>query len=252
MKLSRIISNQNGTSRQRANALIAAGRVKVNGQVCREPQQEVDRFASVTVDGAVIRHAAPARYLMLNKPAGYLSATVDDTHPTVLDLFAPELRAGLHIGGRLDRASTGLLIVTNDGNWSRRLTEPRIKIPKVYRVTTGAAITAEAHRRFAEGIWFEYEQLRTSPAHIEQLAECQARVTIYEGRYHQVKRMFHAVGNRVTSLHRESMGGIRLDPGLQPGQYRELTAAEVASVAAADPVGTTLEHHCAPTSTSPV
>ncbi|WP_303289684.1 pseudouridine synthase [Marinobacter sp. SS5-14b] len=230
MKLSRIVSNRNGTSRQRANALIAAGRVMVDGRVCREPQQEVDRFSGVVVDGITVQTPYPARYLMLNKPAGYLSATLDKTHPTVLELFDPELQDGLHIGGRLDRASTGLLILTNDGNWSRRLTEPRIKTPKVYQVTTESAITAEAHQRFEQGIWFEYEQLRTSPAHIEELGERRARVTIYEGRYHQVKRMFHAVGNRITSLHRESMGNIHLDPVLQPGQYRPLTRAEIASV----------------------
>ncbi|HLT12848.1 MAG TPA: pseudouridine synthase [Marinobacter sp.] len=230
MKLSRLVSNQNGISRQRANALIAAGRVTVDGEVCRESQGEISRFAAVAIDGLSIRDASPALYLMLNKPAGYLSATTDDIHATVLELIDPELRDGLHIGGRLDRASTGLLIVTNDGHWSRRLTEPRIKIPKVYQVTTESPITTECHRRFDEGIWFEYEQLRTSPAQIEELGQCHARVTIYEGRYHQIKRMFHAVGNRVTSLHRESMGNIRLDPALQPGQYRPLTETEIASV----------------------
>lgn len=230
MKLSRILSNQNGTSRKRANALIAGGRVTVDERVCREPQLSVDRFSIVAVDGRPIHHSCPARYLMLNKPPGYLSATVDDTHPTALELLDPDLRDGLHIGGRLDRASTGLLILTNDGTWSRRLTEPRIKIPKVYQVTTESAITPEAHRRFAEGIWFQHEQLRTSPARIEEISECRARVTIYEGRYHQVKRMFHAVGNRVTTLHRESMGSIRLDPELPPGQHRVLTTAEVTSV----------------------
>lgn len=146
------------------------------------------------------------------------------------ELLPDRMRHGLHIGGRLDLASTGLLILTNDGNWSRRLTEPGTKTPKVYRVTTESAITVEAHQRFAEGIWFGYEQLMTSPAHLNELSTCCARVTIYEGRYHQVKRMFQAVGNRVMSLHRESMGNIRLDPELQPGHYRELTAEEIASV----------------------
>ncbi|WP_372965393.1 pseudouridine synthase [Marinobacter sp.] len=230
MKLSRIISNQNGISRQRANALIATGHVKVNGRICREPRHEVSQFCTVAIDEETIRTACPAHYLMLNKPAGYLSATVDDAHPTAVELIDMNLRTALHIAGRLDRASTGLLILTNDGNWSRRLTEPRIKKPKVYKVTTESPISAEAHQRFKDGIWFEYEQLRTSPAHIEELSECQARVTIYEGRYHQVKRMFRAVGNRITSLHRESMGSIQLDPELMPGQYRTLTAAEVDSV----------------------
>lgn len=227
MKLSRILSNQNGVSRKQANALIASGAVAVDSILCREPAREVNRFARVTCQGRIVQQGEPAHYLMLHKPAGYLSATEDDTHKTVLDLIDPALHEGLHIAGRLDRASTGLLILTNDGTWSRRLTEPGIKIPKVYRVTTAHPITTEAIQRFAEGIWFEYEQLTTSPAQLEPLDSGEARVTIYEGRYHQIKRMFHATGNRVTALHRERMGSICLDPLLQPGEYRSLTSDEV-------------------------
>lgn len=226
MKLSRILSNQDGTSRKSANALIAAGRVTVDGLPCRIAAQEVDRFSSVSLDGKVIQTADTPRYLMLHKPVGYLSATVDAEHPTVLDLIAPDLHQDLHIAGRLDRASTGLLILTNDGQWSRRLTEPKVKIPKVYRVITAYPISEQTAERFAEGLWFEYEQLRTSPAQLEQLGAREARVTIYEGRYHQIKRMFHRVGNRVTALHRERMGDINLDPNLRIGEYRPLTILE--------------------------
>jgi 16S rRNA pseudouridine516 synthase len=229
MKLSRIVSNQNGVSRRQANQLLAAGRIRVDDSVCLDGQQEITRFQQVCIDDTVIQQAAPAYYLMLNKPPGYLSATVDDQHPTVMELIEPELRPHLHIGGRLDRASTGLLILSSDGVWSRRLTEPAVKIPKVYRVTTAYAISPETEDRFREGIWFEYEQLRTSPASLEPLGEREVRLTIYEGRYHQVKRMFHAVGNRVTSLHRESMGGLTVD-GLEPGSYRHLSAQEVSSI----------------------
>ncbi|MBS8240934.1 pseudouridine synthase [Marinobacter lipolyticus] len=230
MKLSRILSNQNGVSRKQANRLIAAGLATVNGQVCTDAATEVDRFASVVVEGKTLQAGEPAIYLMLHKPAGYLSATEDDEHPTVMELLAPDLRPGLHIAGRLDRASTGLLILTNDGLWSRRLTEPRIKLPKIYRVSTAYPISPETAQRFAEGIWFNYEQLRTSPARLESLAATEARLTIYEGRYHQVKRMFHAVGNRVTALHREQMGAIRLDATLPPGAYRPLSRQETAGV----------------------
>ena len=167
---------------------------------------------------------------MLHKPVGYLSATSDPQHPTVMQLIPSPLREQLHIGGRLDRSSSGLLILTNDGLWSRRLTEPRIKLPKTYRVTTLRPISPETAERFAEGIYMTTEQLTTSPAQLQQLAPCEARLTIYEGRYHQVKRMFHAVGNQVVSLHRESMGAIVLDPALAAGEYRTLTTAEVASV----------------------
>ncbi|MGM0766773.1 MAG: pseudouridine synthase [Pseudomonadota bacterium] len=230
MKLSRILSNQNGVSRKQANRLIAAGLTTVNGQVCNEAAREVDRFARVAVEGRTVQAGEPAIFLMLHKPAGYLSATEDDEHPTVLTLVAPDLRPGLHIAGRLDRASTGLIILTNDGHWSRRLTEPRIKLPKVYRVSTAHPISPETAQHFAEGIWFDYEQLRTSPARLETLGATEARLTIYEGRYHQVKRMFHAVGNRVTALHREQMGAIRLDTTLPPGAYRSLSHQETTSV----------------------
>ncbi|MDO3720920.1 pseudouridine synthase [Marinobacter sp. chi1] len=230
MKLSRILSNQNGVSRQQAIRTIAAGQVYVDGEVCTDAAREVSRFESVVVGDQVIQRAVAAHYLMLNKPAGYLSATKDKTHPTVMELVPGELRPHLHIAGRLDRASTGLLIMTNDGNWSRRLTEPAVKIPKVYRVKTLQPISKETEQRFAEGIWFSWEGLTTSPAAIEQLAPCEARVTIFEGRYHQVKRMFHAVGNRVTSLHRERIGGITLPAQLPQGAYQSLTPAQVASV----------------------
>lgn len=231
MKLSRILSNQNKVSRRQANLLLAAGRVLVDGVVCRDGGMDVSRFREVRVDQHTIQPPEPAYYLMLHKPAGYLSATQDEQHPTVMELIEPGLRPQLHIGGRLDRASTGLLILSNDGLWTRRLTEPEIKIPKVYRVTTAHPISPETAERFAEGIWFAFEQLKTSPACLEPLSEHEARVTIFEGRYHQIKRMFHAVGNRVTSLHRESMGSLRLEPTLAIGGYRHLTSAEISSVA---------------------
>jgi len=227
MKLSRILSNHKDISRKQANWLIASGRVTVNGTICTDGAAEIERFASVKVDGSTLQAAEPAHYLMLHKPAGFLSATSDNNHRTVMDLITPELHPDLHIAGRLDRASTGLLILTNDGRWSRQLTEPRIKIPKVYRVGTAYPVSPETPHRFAEGIWFEYEQLTTSPAHLDILGPCEARVTIYEGRYHQVKRMFHAVGNRVTALHRERMGNIRLDHTLAVGEYRPLTTEEI-------------------------
>ncbi|MEL0168697.1 MAG: 16S rRNA pseudouridine(516) synthase [Pseudomonadaceae bacterium] len=229
MKLDRFISNNTPYSRQAARLLIASGRVTVAGQRVCDPRCEVDQFVAISLDGELLQHR-PALFFMLHKPVGYLSATSDPEHRTVLELFAPDLRDELHIGGRLDRGSSGLLILTNDGSWSRRLTEPKIKLPKTYHVTTLRPISSETAQRFADGIYMTTEQLTTSPAQLEQLGECECRLTIYEGRYHQIKRMFHAVGNQVNTLHRESMGAIRLDPQLQPGQYRALTAAEIASV----------------------
>jgi 16S rRNA pseudouridine516 synthase len=121
-----------------------------------------------------------------------------------------------------------LLLLTNNGRWSKAVTEPLEEISKVYRVTTRDEIPPETAAFFAAGIYFAYEDLTTRPALLEIIAEREARLTIHEGRYHQVKRMFHAVGNQVLSLHRESIGPLVLDHSLPPGKFRPLTAAEVA------------------------
>ena len=224
MKLSRFLYHHTSHGKNDVRRILAAGRVKVDGKMERDSQCDIGDFTQVTLDDLILRDTS-AVYLLLNKPAGYLSATVDDEHRTVMQLIdTPET---LHIAGRLDRASTGLLILTNDGKWSRRLTEPKEGVPKVYEVTTAEPISTETAARFQQGIYFAYEDLTTLPAELEILAPNQAKVTIHEGRYHQIKRMFHAVGNRITSLHRISVGNIHLDPKLQPGQYRHLTADEI-------------------------
>lgn len=230
MKLSRIISNQPDISRKKANWLIATGQVRVNGRLCRVANADVDEFSRVSVNSTAVQQGHCAHYIMLHKPAGYLSATVDNTHPAVLQLLPAELHTGLHIAGRLDRASTGLMILTNNGSWSRQLAQSGMGIAKVYRVTTAYAIGPDTARRFAEGIWFEYEQFTTAPATLELLTPTQARLTIYEGRYHQVKRMFHAVGNRVTALHREQIGHLQLNHDLAVGSFRMLTVSEIERV----------------------
>jgi len=227
MKLSRFLYHHTSHGKNDVRRILAAGRVKVDGKMERDSQCDIGDFTQVTLDDLILRDTS-AVYLMLNKPAGYLSATVDDEHPTVMELIdTPET---LHIAGRLDRASTGLLILTNDGKWSRRLTEPKEGVPKVYEVTTAEPITKETVMRFQQGIYFAYEDLTTQPAELQILSAQRAQITIYEGRYHQVKRMFHAVGNRITSLHRLSMGAIQLDKSLTAGQSRNLTQQEIESV----------------------
>lgn len=229
MRLDRFLCNNSPYSRQRVRLLLAQGQVKVAGEVSIDGSRDIDHFTTVELMGRTLQ-STQARYFMLHKPPGYLSATVDPQHPTVMELIDEPESEELHIGGRLDRSSSGLLLITNDGLWSRRITAPELKRPKVYRVETLEPISPQTQSAFARGIYLAYENLTTQPAQLEQLAARQARLTIYEGRYHQVKRMFATVGNRVTALHRESMGQIRLDPDLQPGQYRPLTAAEIGSV----------------------
>jgi 16S rRNA pseudouridine516 synthase len=228
MKLNRLLGKHDSTGRSRAQAMIVAGEVCVNGEVELEGTREVSRFDRVEAKGEVIQAGRRALYVMLHKPAGYLSATIDAEHPTVLDLIDDPDKAELHLAGRLDRASTGLVLLTNDGVWSKRITEPVFKLPKTYLVETAEPIAPEAVAAFAAGFYFHTEDLITQPAELVLLAQRSARVTLWEGRYHQIKRMFHRVGNRVTRLHRESIGPLRLPEDLAAGEWRLLTEAEVA------------------------
>ena len=230
MRLDRLFCQHPKWNRRHAQLLLALGKVYVNGQVTSDGTLEIDQFARVDADGKRLQAGKTALYLMLNKPAGILSATSEPEHQTVMDLLPAELANQLHIGGRLDKASSGLMLLTNDGLWSRRITAPDLKKAKTYKVTTGRPIHPDTERVFTEGIHFPFENITTSPAQLERLGPNQARLTIYEGRYHQIKRMFGRFRNPVVALHRETMGEIRLDASLAPGQYRPLTEQEVQSV----------------------
>ena len=230
LRLDSFLSKQAAYSRKSVLQLISQRQIRVDGVLVSNREHPVTEFSLIEIAGKRINASQPARYFMLNKPAGYLSATVDDQHPVALALLKDVELKGLHIAGRLDRATTGLLIITDDGKWSRKLTEPKQKIPKTYLVETAYALSPDTPQRFAEGIYFGYEDTTTSPAQIKLLSPTTARLTIYEGRYHQVKRMFAAVGNRVVYLHRESMGEINLDLTLELGEFRALTAKEIDSL----------------------
>lgn len=228
MRLDRFLGKRPDLNRQQVRQLLLAGRVRVDGRAVRDGLHEINAFQRIELDDRLLQTGRPARYLMLHKPSGVVSATHDPQHRTVLDLLPETEREGLHIAGRLDGNTTGLLLLTNDGQWSRRLTLPASKLPKVYHVETAEPIGTEYAETFARGIYFAFEDLVTQPAQLELLDSHNARLTLVEGRYHQVKRMFGHFRNRVTRLHRESIGPIRLDPALQPGQYRPLSAAEIA------------------------
>ncbi len=225
MRLDRFLTRRGVHSGKEVAHLLADGKVMVDGVTETTGTRKIDRFSRVELDGENLQYHE-AVYLMLNKPAGWLSATKDPQHPTVIELIDHPLRDELHLAGRLDRASTGLLLLTNDGRWSKRVTEPVEEISKVYHVTTRDEILPETAGFFSAGIYFAYEDLTTRPAVLEILGAREARLSIREGRYHQVKRMFHAVGNQVLSLHRESIGRLELE-GLPPGEFRHLTVEEV-------------------------
>jgi len=220
MKLDRLIAAHQSMGRQAAHLAIAGKHVRVDGVVVTDSHHPVDRFMRVAVGDVIIQQPERALYIMLHKPVGVLSATKDDQHPTVLDLLDDPDKHTLHIAGRLDRATSGLVLLTNDGRWSKQLMAAEHKVPKVYLVETADAIAADAVTAFAQGFYFHTEDITTLPAELVILGERSAKLTLHEGRYHQVKRMFHRVSNRVVGLHRESIGSFVLPADLPPGHWR--------------------------------
>ncbi|MFC6301278.1 pseudouridine synthase [Pseudomonas sp. CCM 7893] len=230
MRVDRFLSNLPRFNRQQVRLLLVERRIRVDGHVVSDPHHEVREFSQVSLDDEVLQTGKPARYFMLHKPQGCVSATADPQHRTVLDLLDEPDKGELHIAGRLDFNTTGLLLITNDGQWSRRLTQPQTKLPKVYYVETEQDIGPEYATTFAAGLYFAFEDLTTQPAELLVLSPRTARLSITEGRYHQVKRMFGHFDNKVIRLHRERMGPLVLDENLAPGQYRTLTDAEIQQV----------------------
>jgi 16S rRNA pseudouridine516 synthase len=225
-RLDRFISAKTATPKSNVRLMLAQKRIRVDGQLATDLSQPIDQFSHVALDGSVLQNNS-RKYIMINKPVGVVSATKDEQHKTVMDLLCEEDATDLHIVGRLDLNSSGLLLLTNDGEWSRALMSPENKVSKVYEVTLENPITQNYIQAFAEGMYFSYEDITTKPAQLERISECIARVTLEEGRYHQIKRMFGRFRNPVLALHRVSIGEIKLDDGLATGEYRALDQNEV-------------------------
>ena len=232
MRLDKLISNSGLAPRSQVKRLVREGRITVNGRIADDAAMHCDTAWDIRLDGrpAVWRQYV---YLMMNKPKGYLSVTEDPGRPTVLDLLPEQYRrCGLFSVGRLDMDSEGLLILTNDGAFCHRVISPKSGIQKEYRISVSHPFPPGAEERFREGVSLE-DGNRCLPA--ELLAESdrtEAVVRIREGKYHQVKRMALAEGTRVRSLKRLAVGGLRLDPELAPGAFRELTEEEKQSIEA--------------------
>lgn len=238
-RLDRFISKAIGIKRSEVRALLASGRVVVDGVVARDIAQQVGQFSRINIDGKVLQAVKPV-HVMMNKPAGIVSATKDDKHPTVIDLLEREDREQLHIAGRLDFNSTGLLLLSNDGDWSKQLSLPERNIQKVYTVALAKPVTADYIDAFAAGMFFEHEGITTRPAQLKILPDAtldmspvyRAEVWLCEGRYHQIKRMFGRFQNEVLALHRRRIGSLALDENLLPGQSRDLSEAELSALSA--------------------
>jgi 16S rRNA pseudouridine516 synthase len=230
MRLDKFLSQNSDSSRSLIQQAIKAGRVNVNDVIAKKGDQKLLGDEIITLDGKQVE-AFQTRYLMLHKPLGYVCANSDSDYPVVVDLIRLPRWQELQIVGRLDIDTSGLVLLTDDGQWNHRITSPRHECEKVYRVTTANPISADTAELFAAGVQLHGEKSPTRPAQLELISSHEARLKIHEGKYHQVKRMFAAAGNLVVALHRESIGSIQLDPALAPGEYRALTAEEIKSVA---------------------
>ncbi|MCP8898990.1 pseudouridine synthase [Gilvimarinus xylanilyticus] len=227
-RLDRFISQRSVHSRSDVRLLLAQKRIWVDDAVADSISQRVTQFSHVVLDGVCLNDKQPV-YLMLNKPKGVASATWDDQHRTVMDFIDHPQKTDFHIVGRLDFNTTGLMLLTNDGAWSRRISLPQTKLSKTYKVTLAEPLTEQYVAAFKAGIYFAYEDITTQPAHLEILTDYTARLTLVEGKYHQVKRMFGFFDNQVLALHRDSVGPFKLDK-LVPGEWRALKKEEATLV----------------------
>ena len=229
MRLDKYLSNFSGLSRKEARQIIKLGDVLVDGNCITDPTCNIAADAQVHWNGMKVAPTGP-RYFMLHKPVGYVCANQDSQHATVFELLDEDDMESLQGAGRLDIDTTGLVLITDDGQWNHRVTSPKTHKAKIYRVLLAEPIAADAVIQFAEGILLRSEKKRTKPAQLEIISPCEVRLTLHEGKYHQVKRMFAALNNRVEQLHREQIADIILDTTLAPGEYRPLNATEIASI----------------------
>ena len=232
-RLDKLLCSQGTLTRSEAGRVIRSGRVTVDGAVCRQPAQKIDPAAHVVaVDGKPLGYAEFV-YFMLNKPDGILCVSRDKKVPTVVDLLPEEYRRrGLFPAGRLDKDTHGLVLITDDGDFAHRMLSPRHHIPKTYLARLDKPLSAEAAQAFCDGPTLA-DGTVCQPAHLTVLEEGDnplVEVIIYEGKYHQIKRMFAAVGCHVDWLKRVKMGDLPLDESLAEGECRLLTPAEKDSI----------------------
>src|SRR5215218_7819360 len=224
MRLAKHLAHAGVASRRAAEVLVGEGRVTVDGAVVTDPARDVTGEEAIAVDGEAVRAAVDRVVYAVHKPAGVVS-TAHDTHGrrTVVDLVPAGRR--LYPVGRLDADTTGLILLTDDGELAHRLTHPSFQVPKTYRaVVRNPPVREPALRRLREGV--ELEDGRTSPARVRRIGPGELEITIHEGRKRQVRRMCEAVGHRVESLERVAFGPLRLGT-LPAGGHRRLTPAEV-------------------------
>ena len=231
MRLDKYLCDALGATRKEATKIIKSGDVTVNDVIQKSGSVKVTDNCVVEWQGREIQKPGP-RYIMLFKPNGFVCSHEDGFNQTAFMLLDEVKMEDLHFAGRLDVDTTGLVLITDDGKWSHRITSPKHKCEKTYRVWLADPIGSDYAEKLANGIELRNEKMPTLPAKLEIVnpQENELLLTITEGKYHQVKRMFAALGNKVEHLHRERIGQIELDENLEPGEYRFLTQDEIDSV----------------------
>ena len=227
MRLDKFLAHHLGISRTIVNKELKAKKVTVDGEIIKSGAYQLSSEHIVEYDGYEITPVTNNRYFMLNKPQGYVCSTEDPDHPTILYFIDEPMPEKLHAAGRLDLDTTGLVLLTDDGKWSHRITSPKHHCEKIYLVTVERPLTADLIEIFNNGIQLKSEKSLTKPAKLNIIDDFHAELTISEGRYHQVKRMFAAVDNHVVALHRKQIGNIKVD--IPEGEYRPLTQDEINS-----------------------
>jgi 16S rRNA pseudouridine516 synthase len=223
MRLDKFLSNAGVGTRSEVKLLIKKGWVTVNDALVKSSDFSVkENNDIVKVEDQVVTYKAFV-YLVLNKPEGYLSATTDPKEKTVMDLIDDHRHRDLHIVGRLDKYTTGIILITDDGTFTHQLTAPKYHVEKQYEVIVDRVLNESLVEAFKKGI--KIDDYVTLPAQLTLHGDFTASLIIHEGKFHQVKRMFEAFGCKVTSLHRSRFGSLTLD-NLEPGSYRELTISE--------------------------
>lgn len=224
-RLDKMVCELFGLTRKQAKKEISAGNIQVNGKVAKDSACHCVP-ADVILWGETVGKYQKYYYIMMNKPMGVISATKDRNVKTAVDLLPEDMkRKDLFVAGRLDKNTTGFLLLTNDGDFAHNILSPKNHIPKTYLAKLENEVLAKDVALFAGGI--ELKEGVCKPAVLEPLPDRCARITIVEGKFHQIKRMFHAVGNEVLELHRCKMGGLELDESLQPGESRYITEEEL-------------------------
>lgn len=228
LRLDKYLADMGAGTRSEVKSYVRKGRVKINGQVVKAPETKISAEDTVTLDEQIISYVK-TEYFMLNKPSGVVSATRDKFTSTVVDLIEEGKRKDLFPVGRLDKDTEGLLLITNDGELAHRLLSPKKHVEKQYFARVTGRVGEEDMEKFRSGI--ALEDFTALPAELKLISSdeetSEVLVTIYEGKFHQIKRMFEAVGKTVLYLKRLRMGKLVLDEALKPGEYRELTQEEL-------------------------